>query len=121
METIETPFHFILVSKGRPDRAAQFSIPEESSQADIAGDAGDDVLLAVFHDLNLAAQYCPRLVLLSQGRLLADGRPEEVLTGEQVSHVYGTQVAVMAHPCNGAPVVLPVRTETGTEESHHGQ
>lgn len=81
----------------------------------------DLTVLAVFHDLNLAAQYCPRLVLLSQGRLLADGRPEEVLTGPQVSHVYGTRVAVMAHPCNGAPVVLPVRTETETEESHHGQ
>ena len=39
------------MAEGRPDRAAEFRIPEQPGQADIAGDAGDDVLLPVFQDL----------------------------------------------------------------------
>lgn len=66
-------------------------------------------VLVVFHDLNLAAQYCQRILLLSEGRLLADGPPEDVLTSELISRVYGGQTVVTAHPTNGAPVVLPVR------------
>lgn len=66
-------------------------------------------VMIVFHDLNLSAQYCSRLLMLSEGRLLADGLPQEVLTIEQVSRVYGVQAVVATHPSNGAPVVLPLR------------
>ena len=74
---------------------------------------GELTVLAVFHDLNLAAQYCPRLVLLSGGRIVADGAPQDVLTSEQISEVYGAEVCVTTHPVNGAPVVLPLHTVPG--------
>lgn len=66
-------------------------------------------ILAVFHDLNLAAQYCPRLVLLVDGQVVADGLPHAVLQPERLAAVYGQHAVVAAHPRNGAPVVLPLR------------
>lgn len=46
-------------------------------------------VLAVLHDLPLAAHFFPRLVLLDEGRLVADGPPEDVLTPERIRSVYG--------------------------------
>lgn len=65
-------------------------------------------LLAVLHDLNLAATYCHRLALLSQGRLAALGSPEEVLTAERLRDVYGAEVLIRRHPLTGRPMVMPV-------------
>ena len=45
-------------------------------------------MLAVLHDLPLAAHFFPRLVLLDEGRLVADGAPAEVLTPERIRDVY---------------------------------
>jgi len=64
-------------------------------------------VLAVVHDLTLAAQYCDRLVMLSEGRLVAQGSPHEVLSPQVLSSVYRTQVAVFTHPLTGRPVVTP--------------
>jgi iron complex transport system ATP-binding protein len=66
-------------------------------------------IMAVFHDLNLAAQYCDRLALLYKGKLLAIGRPEQVITAENVRLAYGAQVFVAPHPLNALPTtfILP--------------
>jgi iron complex transport system ATP-binding protein len=64
-------------------------------------------VIAVLHDLNLASLYCPRLVLLHEGGLAADGPPAEVLTESRLAQVYGAAVTVLAHPASGSPVVLP--------------
>jgi len=64
-------------------------------------------VVAILHDLNLAALYAPRLALLSGGRLAADGSPEEVLTKEILREVYGVDVVLTRHPQAGTPVVLP--------------
>jgi len=45
-------------------------------------------VIMTVHDLNLASQYCQRLLLLEQGNLIADGKPEEVLTETQLSKVF---------------------------------
>lgn len=70
--------------------------------------AGRLAVVAVIHDLTLAAQYCDRLILLHEGRVMAAGPPESVLTPEQVGTVYGATVCVIPHPATGRPVVLPV-------------
>jgi iron complex transport system ATP-binding protein len=46
-------------------------------------------VVAVLHDLNLAATYFPRVVLLARGRLEGDGKPEEVLREDKLSAIYG--------------------------------
>ncbi len=63
--------------------------------------------LAIFHDLNLAAQYCDELVLLDRGRVAARGAVDRVLTPSLLQRVYGTKVVVAPHPQNGLPVVFP--------------
>ena len=70
-------------------------------------------VLAVVHDLTLAAQYCDRLAMLSEGRLVAAGSPHEVLSLEVLASVYCTRVWVFAHPLTGRPVVTPVPDGTG--------
>ncbi|KMY66007.1 hypothetical protein AAU61_18740 [Desulfocarbo indianensis] len=59
----------------------------------------------VSHDLNLAALFCTRLLLLSQGRPLAQGVPARVLTPHLLAQAYGVQVAVDAEPSRGRPRV----------------
>ncbi len=63
-------------------------------------------VIAAIHDLNLAAQYCTRLLLISQGKLYAEGTPAEVITDENVAAVYGAGNTVFTHPLNGLPTVL---------------
>jgi iron complex transport system ATP-binding protein len=63
-------------------------------------------VLAVMHDLNLAAQYADDLLLLCDGAVLSAGAPEQVLTAHTVGRAYCVPVTVMPHPRSGRPVVL---------------
>ncbi|MGW8590127.1 ABC transporter ATP-binding protein [Dietzia sp. NPDC055343] len=64
-------------------------------------------VIAAMHDLTSAAQYGERLALLDRGRVVADGRPGEVLTAERIAQVYGARVEVVGR--TDGPAVLPVR------------
>ena len=63
----------------------------------------DLAVCLVSHDLNLAALFCGRLLLLSQGRVLAQGRPEEVLTPRSLAQAYGVKTAVDQEPVRHRP------------------
>ncbi|RKN72951.1 heme ABC transporter ATP-binding protein [Paenibacillus ginsengarvi] len=63
-------------------------------------------VVAVLHDLNLAAQYCDRLLLIHRGRIARLGTPWEVLDRELILEVYETEPIVTAHPVTGAPQLL---------------
>jgi iron complex transport system ATP-binding protein len=70
-------------------------------------------VLAVSHDLNLAAQYCDRLIILKEGQVLFEGPPAEVITAANVAAAYGAEVCVVPHPRNSLPVTLVTgRTQT---------
>jgi len=62
-------------------------------------------VLIVLHELNLAGEYCDRLLLLQQGRVRAVGEPAAVLTQAIVSEVYGTPVIITQNPRSGRPQV----------------
>jgi iron complex transport system ATP-binding protein len=64
-------------------------------------------VVAVLHDLNLAAAACDRLVALRDGRVAASGAPAEVLTEERVREVWGVPVWRGVNGATGATVVLP--------------
>ena len=64
-------------------------------------------VMAILHDLNLASQYCDELVLLAGGRVVARGRPCDVLTHDRIAEAYHADVLVMNHPQTGRPVVGP--------------
>ena len=67
---------------------------------------GGKAVLAVLHDVNLAAAYCDILVLMHHGNIAAQGTPAEVLTAENLQAVYGARVWVRPHPISGRPLVL---------------
>lgn len=77
---------------------------------DVNASRGTTVVM-VLHDLSLAARYCDRLVLLSEGRVIADGTPWEVLTPEALLEAFGLRALVVADPVTGAPMVVPVAQE----------
>lgn len=62
--------------------------------------------VVALHDLSLAAQFCDRVILLAEGRVVADGAPGEVLRADLLASVYGTSLRVVAHPDTGSPVVV---------------
>jgi iron complex transport system ATP-binding protein len=66
-------------------------------------------VVSAMHDLSLAGQYADRLLLLNAGRVIAQGRPSEVLSEELISAHYGAQVRVVHE--NGNVYVLPRRRE----------
>lgn len=63
-------------------------------------------VVAVLHDLNIAAQYCDRLALMSKGRIVKIGTPEEVIESELINTVYGTEPIVLTHPITKRPQIL---------------
>ncbi len=63
-------------------------------------------IVIVLHDLNLAAQYCNRLVLLHEGKIVSEGSPHEVLKPEQIHKVYGTLPLITLHPISKVPQLL---------------
>lgn len=63
-------------------------------------------VLAVLHDLNLAAQYADKILILCRGRVRALGAPREVLTSETLCAAFETPVLVTRHPCLDCPLVV---------------
>ena len=70
-------------------------------------------LVVILHDLNLASQYCGRLLLLDKGTLDSDGPPESVLTRETIERVYQTPVVALNCPFSSRPFIQPVSREAG--------
>lgn len=63
-------------------------------------------VLVILHDLNLAARYCDRLLLLERGRPYALGSPEQVLRAGPLQAVFGLEVLVQRHPERGHPLIV---------------
>jgi iron complex transport system ATP-binding protein len=64
-------------------------------------------VLMVIHDLNLASEYCDRLILVNQGKIHIQGTPEDVLTFQNIEDVYRTVVVTQNNPLSGKPTVFP--------------
>jgi iron complex transport system ATP-binding protein len=65
------------------------------------------IVISVIHDLNLAMQYCRRLVLLHEGKIVSIDEPEEVLTAESIKKVFGANVIVKRHPLTTLCYISP--------------
>ncbi|PZU48360.1 MAG: cobalamin/Fe(3+)-siderophore ABC transporter ATP-binding protein [Microbacterium sp.] len=65
-------------------------------------------VVAVLHDLNLAARYADDLVVMSGGVVVAHGSPGDVLTEEVVRDAFGLRAVVTPDPLTGTPLVIPV-------------
>ncbi|MBW2037194.1 MAG: ABC transporter ATP-binding protein [Deltaproteobacteria bacterium] len=79
--------------------------------------AGGMGVAVVTHELNLASCYSDRLLLLKEGKITHEGKPEEIINENILKETYGDGVDVIRHPITGRPIVLPEgvvgRTATG--------
>lgn len=66
-------------------------------------------VLSVTHDINLASLYSDRVVLLDNGNVFAQGKPQDVITPENIEAVYRTRVFVDSYPGSGLPRIAPIR------------
>jgi iron complex transport system ATP-binding protein len=62
--------------------------------------------VVVLHDLNLAAQYADKILLMKSGKMAAFGTPEEVFTAENISHAYNFPCTICAHPITHNPMII---------------
>jgi iron complex transport system ATP-binding protein len=112
----------VLLAQGLAQEPEVLLLDEPAAHLDIHHQVGIHALLerlardrgmtvvAVSHDLNLAAEYCDRIVLLAGGRVRADGRPPAVITGALLESVYHSRVLVDVNPESGAPRVTLLRS-----------
>ena len=68
-------------------------------------------VLSAIHDLNIAAMYCDRLYVLKEGRILASGTPEEILTEALIWEVYEVRVEVLRAKGGGIHILYQSQTE----------
>jgi iron complex transport system ATP-binding protein len=70
------------------------------------------IVVIALHDLNLAVQYCHRLIILHNGKIHSQGSPGAVITAQTIKEVYGIDVYVCPHPVNQLPATLIVRDKS---------
>jgi iron complex transport system ATP-binding protein len=109
-----------VVARALATEAKIFLLDEPTANLDLAHQATmlrlvrgrcDDqksAAIVVTHDVNLAAEFADRVMLLKSGREIASGPPQKVFTPELLREVFGLQVLVDAHPVTGAPRITPV-------------
>src|SRR4030042_6474447 len=66
------------------------------------------LIVAGFHDFNLAARYCDSLILLKDGKIVAVGKSDDTLTAENVKKVFSVDTIVKKHPITGQLHVIPI-------------
>ncbi len=64
-------------------------------------------IVMVVHDLNHAARFAHRIAVLAEGRLVAEGTPDEVLRAEVIRPVFGVEIDVFTDPRTGRPICVP--------------
>ncbi len=76
-------------------------------------------VVAVLHDINMAARFSDRLVLLSHGQVIAQGSPEEVVKEENLSKVYRMEMMVRENKILGKKEIIPLRVLKEKVETKH--
>ena len=75
------------------------------------------IIIAAIHDLNLASQFCDRLILLHSGKIEAIGEPEAVITAENIRKTFGADVVVRRNEITGRIFVLPLLAQHKREDA----
>ncbi|WP_216843698.1 ABC transporter ATP-binding protein [Phytoactinopolyspora alkaliphila] len=88
------------------DIAHQYEVLDLCSRLHAAG----RTVVAVLHDLNQAARYATHLVCMKDGAILAQGRPDEIMTSELIHAAFGMDCRIITDPESGSPMVIPRHT-----------
>ena len=110
----------VILARALATEAKIFLLDEPTANLDLAHqatmlalvrarcDRGDTAAVVVTHDVNLAAEFADRVVLMKEGRTIATGSPREALSPELLKRIFDLQVLVDTHPISGAPRITPV-------------
>lgn len=104
----------VLLARGLAQRTELLFLDEPTNHLDIRHQHAllnmvrslGRTVVAAMHDLDLAATYFDQVVVLNDGRVVADGAPDEVLTVELVSEVFGVTASVVTDPVTGGRRLL---------------
>ena len=81
--------------------------------------ASGRTVVAVLHDLNQAARYASRLVVMNEGRIIAEGAPGDILTTALVREVFSLECEIVQDAQSGSPMVIPLaRASLGRVTQH---
>jgi iron complex transport system ATP-binding protein len=103
----------VLLARALVQRSRVLVLDEPTNHLDIAfqlelmriiADLGLTTLAAL-HDLNLAAAHCDLIAVMHEGRIVAHGPPDEVLTGALIGEVFGVRAHRLSHPATGRPLI----------------
>lgn len=67
-------------------------------------------VVMVLHDLNLAIRYSDQLIVMSEGAIVAAGKPEDIISAALLLQVFGLEAAVISDPVSDRPLVVPIGT-----------
>lgn len=67
----------------------------------------DTTIVMVLHDINLSARYADYIFAMSEGRLIAEGKPSDIITGDLIQEVFGLDCLVIEDPVSHSPMVIP--------------
>ncbi len=65
-----------------------------------------NMIIVVLHDLNLAAKFADRILLMNRGKVVSSGKPEEVFCPRTIADVYGFPCTVCKNPVSHEPLIL---------------
>jgi ABC-type cobalamin/Fe3+-siderophores transport system ATPase subunit len=74
-----------------------------------------NTLVAVLHDLNHAARYATHLIAMKAGKVIAQGKPSEIVTAELVEEVFGLKARIIEDPETHTPLVVPLARERSAQ------
>ncbi|MBC8384826.1 MAG: ABC transporter ATP-binding protein [Candidatus Cloacimonetes bacterium] len=63
-------------------------------------------IILVSHNINLASDYCDRILMMKEGKLTADGKPDEVISEENIKKLYGAELQIITNPVSGKPNLI---------------
>ncbi|NHI94968.1 MAG: ABC transporter ATP-binding protein [Candidatus Lokiarchaeota archaeon] len=76
------------------------------------------IIIIVLHNLNLAAQFCDKIILLNQNNITAFGNPEDVITKENIKKVYNVDVLIKKNPISNSIYIIPLKKEIFNSLKH---
>jgi len=90
---------------------SHLDIGSQNDILDILRDLNENynkIIILTLHDLNVASEFCNKLVLLENGSICKQGTPEEVLNYIDIERVYNTKIIIGTNPVSNRPYIIPV-------------
>ena len=89
-----------------PLNSLDISYQHEFLEAAVALIKDHSVLIAVMHDINLAAHYADNLFFLKEGELVVHGKPKDILSTDMIKKVFNIKTTVIENPITGKPLII---------------